>query len=114
MHDLESFFWVLFWICMHFGPAGKPVEKHRALARWCTDPAAEVARSKLGTMADPDTFATHMETHSTSFHKLLLPVMEAFRRAVFPSGRPWKYDSLQLYDKIMNLLRVGAEALDRA
>ncbi len=23
MHDLESFFWVLFWICMHFGPGGQ-------------------------------------------------------------------------------------------
>jgi hypothetical protein len=23
MHDLESFFWVLFWICIHYsGPAG--------------------------------------------------------------------------------------------
>ncbi len=84
------------------------------LARWCTGPAAEVAKSKLGTVADPDTFAAHMETHSTPFHEPLLPVMTAFRRAVFPAGRPWKYNSPQLYDVIMKPLRAGAEDLHQA
>jgi hypothetical protein len=25
-HDLESFFWVLFWICIHYDGSGKEVE----------------------------------------------------------------------------------------
>ncbi|KAM4061392.1 hypothetical protein HRG_013107 [Hirsutella rhossiliensis] len=25
MHDLESFFWVLFWICVHYNGSGKDV-----------------------------------------------------------------------------------------
>ncbi|KAI1187031.1 hypothetical protein F5B17DRAFT_338209 [Nemania serpens] len=27
MHDLESFFWVLFWICVHYGAGGEAVKK---------------------------------------------------------------------------------------
>jgi serine/threonine protein kinase len=113
MHDLESFFSVLYWICMHFEKDGKPAAKRHASARWCSDPAAEVAKSKLGTVAKPDTFNADMKSQCSAFHKPLLPVMESFRRAVFPFGRPRIVPSLQLYDKIKQLLREGAETLDR-
>ncbi len=113
MHDLESFFWVLFWICMHFGRKGKRVKANSELARWCTDPAAVVAKSKLGAIADPETFEATMKADCTPFYKPLLPVMLLFRQALFPSGRPQKLPSLQLYDNIKQLLREEATKLDQ-
>ncbi|EGX87996.1 Protein kinase-like domain [Cordyceps militaris CM01] len=50
MHDLESFFWVLFWICIHYDGPGKdrgPSE----FESWNYEKDDVLARSKLGTVA---------------------------------------------------------------
>jgi hypothetical protein len=48
MHDLESFFWVLFWICLHFtGPNGESkVAPH--YERWNYADTKELAKIKKG------------------------------------------------------------------
>ena len=33
MHDLESFFWVLFWICIHFDGLNEKGEVKRRIVR---------------------------------------------------------------------------------
>uniref|UniRef100_A0A0B7KTE2 Fungal-type protein kinase domain-containing protein n=1 Tax=Bionectria ochroleuca TaxID=29856 RepID=A0A0B7KTE2_BIOOC len=55
MHDLESFFWVLFWICIHYnGPDdGKPVPRFE---KWNYVDTDELAELKKGEIADEEDF----------------------------------------------------------
>jgi hypothetical protein len=47
MHDLESFFWVLFWICIHYnGSQGGVVQQ---FDKWNYANTEELAKLKLGT-----------------------------------------------------------------
>ena len=47
MHDLESFFWVLFWICVHYnGPDESRVIPR--FERWNYVDTEELARMKKG------------------------------------------------------------------
>ncbi|KAI1524194.1 hypothetical protein PtrSN002B_011914, partial [Pyrenophora tritici-repentis] len=47
MHDLESFFWVLFWICIHYnGSQGRVVQQ---FDKWNYANTEELAKLKLGT-----------------------------------------------------------------
>ncbi|KAH7108713.1 hypothetical protein B0J13DRAFT_332711 [Dactylonectria estremocensis] len=50
MHDLESFFWVLFWICIHYDGAnqGRVVPQ---FDKWNYVDMEELAKLKLGTVA---------------------------------------------------------------
>jgi len=55
MHDLESFFWVLFWICIHCdGPGeGKVVAQ---FDKWNYADTEELARLKKGEISDEGDF----------------------------------------------------------
>ncbi len=51
MHDLESFFWVFFWICIHYNG---PNEKSRVVSRfeiWNYADMEELAELKKGTVS---------------------------------------------------------------
>ncbi|KAK3897955.1 dual serine/threonine and tyrosine protein kinase, partial [Staphylotrichum tortipilum] len=72
MHDLESFFWVLFWICIHCdGPGdGKVVAQFDT---WNYADLAELAKLKLGTVSDADIFRKTTEEFFTKYHRPLIP-----------------------------------------
>jgi hypothetical protein len=47
MHDLESFFWVLFWICIHYDRLVKDV-RATEFEKWNYVNIEELAELKLG------------------------------------------------------------------
>ncbi|KAG8664734.1 uncharacterized protein FPOAC1_013514 [Fusarium poae] len=51
MHDLESFFWVLFWICIHYDGQGK-VTGPTEFESWNYESDNKLVRSKVGTIGD--------------------------------------------------------------
>lgn len=52
MHYLESFFWVLFWICIHYnGSQGRVVQQ---FGKWNYANMEELAKLKLGTISDDE------------------------------------------------------------
>lgn len=61
MHDLKSFFWVLFWKCIHFnGP-----DKTRAVPRfdkWNDADIEELVAAKKGEIANEEDFFSRMQT----------------------------------------------------
>uniref|UniRef100_A0A0B7KKI9 EKC/KEOPS complex subunit BUD32 n=1 Tax=Bionectria ochroleuca TaxID=29856 RepID=A0A0B7KKI9_BIOOC len=65
MHDLESFFWVLFWICIHYnGPNdGKPVPRFE---KWNYVDTDELAELKKGEIADEEDFLKKAAKESIS------------------------------------------------
>jgi len=51
MHDLESFFWVLFWICVHWNGPGLQKSKTE-YESWNYEPTQKLAEIKTGKVTD--------------------------------------------------------------
>ncbi|KAK0612373.1 hypothetical protein B0T17DRAFT_610577 [Bombardia bombarda] len=90
MHDLESFFWVLFWICIHYKGPGESRAVSR-FDRWNYVDTEELAGMKLGVVADEP----------------LIPLLNRLRKIVFPQGKPWNGDDEKLYSQMREFLRKG-------
>ncbi|KAK3382005.1 hypothetical protein B0H63DRAFT_495420 [Podospora didyma] len=90
MHDLESFFWVLFWICIHFNG---PDEKSEVVLR------SVVSRTRhiYGTITD----------HFTSYYEPLIPLLNRLRKVVLPNDGPWEREDEKLYSRMRDILRQG-------
>jgi hypothetical protein len=110
MHDLESFFWVLFWICIHYdGPS-----QHRIVPRfdkWNYLDAEELAASKKGVVDDERDFLKTAEENFTLYYQPLIPCVNRLRRKVFPGGGRWRDPSLKLYDEMKKILRTAHDQL---
>jgi len=99
MHDLESFFWVLFWICIHYnGPEGERVVPQ--FDKWNYVDTEELAKLKLGTVSDEVIFNKTTTEHFTEYYKPLVPWLNRLRRVVFPEGRRWKSEDENLYTRM--------------
>ncbi|KAB8212830.1 hypothetical protein BDV33DRAFT_197217 [Aspergillus novoparasiticus] len=86
VHGLESFFWVLFWICIHYeGPNEKSLVI-REFDEWNYVSMEELAKLKLGTVSDDHIFESTMDKF-TEYHKPLKPCVDELRNAVFPNGK---------------------------
>ncbi|KAK4243066.1 hypothetical protein C7999DRAFT_36611 [Corynascus novoguineensis] len=85
MHDLESSFWVLFWICIHCnGPGeGKVIAEFE---RWNYADTEELAKLKLGTASDEDIFRNTTEEFFTKYYRPLIPWVNKLRKVVFLGG----------------------------
>ena len=81
MHDLESFFWVLFWICIHCnGPHEEMVVPE--FDTWNYARTEQLAKLKLGTVSDDGMFRKTATEHFTEYYKPLIPWVNRLRRVV--------------------------------
>jgi len=104
MHDLESFFWVLFWICIHYDAPGQYTGP-TVFDSWNFEDDSSVVRSKLSTIGEESTFLKIMEGSFTSYYKPLIPWVDRLRRKIFPDGRRWKKQDPELYFSMKRILR---------
>jgi hypothetical protein len=104
MHDLESFFWVIFWICIHYeGPSnGRVVAR---FDKWNFVDTEELADSKKGAISDEADFVRCANEYFTEYYRPLISCVNALRREVFPHGRRWLKEDAQLYDRMREILR---------
>lgn len=105
MHDLESFFWVLFWICIHYtGPNGtcREVEQYE---RWNYVPTEELANSKKGIVSNQRDFTRTTEEHFSPYFHPLRPYVHKLCDLVFPNGQRREQVNEQVYDKMRKVLR---------
>ena len=85
-HDLESFFYVLIWLCARRGwkfcgnPKGRP--KESVLTKWYSGSFKDIARSKLGDM-HVDGFDDILDEFPTSFD-CVKPLCRKIRGILFP------------------------------
>ncbi|KAK0628461.1 hypothetical protein B0T17DRAFT_490701 [Bombardia bombarda] len=108
MHDLESFFWVLFWICIHYdGPGGDvgPTE----FEGWNYESDDKLADLKKGQVSDGEDFTQRAEKYFTPFYRPLIPWVNRLRREVFPNGERWKRAEPNLYYLMTSILRDARE-----
>jgi len=111
MHDLESFFWVLFWVCMHCtGPGGhRRVSKFQA---WNFETTENLAKIKKGSVDEEDKFAKEVEENVTTYCAPLIPCIKDLREAVFPEGKRWLTEDRQLYARMKSILQQASNTLD--
>ncbi|KAK9443980.1 serine/threonine-protein kinase Sgk2 [Metarhizium brunneum] len=102
MHDVESFFWVLFWICIHFDGQNERVVKR--FERWNYADTEELASSKKGVISDEEDFLQIAQENFTPYYKPLIAMVNRLRRKVFPSGERWKRPNLDLYGWMKSIL----------
>ncbi|EER42840.1 conserved hypothetical protein [Histoplasma capsulatum H143] len=114
MHDLESFFWVLFWICIHYDGRGKgsSVEEFE---KWNYMNTGELARAKKGVISDEGDFLRLAEDYFTPYFQSLIPCVNRLRRFVFPDGGRWKKPNFNLSQNMIETLqdaRYSSDAVD--
>ncbi|OAL73284.1 hypothetical protein A7D00_3059 [Trichophyton violaceum] len=108
MHDLESFFWVLFWICIHYeGPDKANVVEE--FEDWNYMNTETLAGVKKGAIADEGDFLKSTAEHFTEYYQPLVPWVNRLRRVVFPNGGRWKTPNKDLYSAVREILRNAQE-----
>ncbi|KAL7784943.1 hypothetical protein V8C37DRAFT_394987 [Trichoderma ceciliae] len=105
MHDLESFFWVLFWICVHYDGPNKACKPK--LDRWNFMYDDDLAGAKLAMIYESEWFCQCAKSTFTPFYEPLIPLMDQLRDVVFPNGRPWKRPNEELYSTMREILLKG-------
>lgn len=104
MHDLESFFWVLFWICIHCnGPDERRVVPR--FDKWNYVDTGELAELEKGQVSHEGDFIRNMEENFTPYYQTLIPWVNRLRKAVFPGGGRWEKEDRELYSRMRDILR---------
>jgi hypothetical protein len=96
MHDLESFFWVLFWICIHYDRPSKERVVSR-FEKWNYVDTTELAMIKKGVVNDESDFLESAEENFSRYYQPMILWVNRLRRVVFPSGSRWKAPNEGLY-----------------
>ena len=117
MHDLESFFWVLFWICIHYGGLDNMGKVRRRVVskyeNWNYNNLESLAINKKGIIADESDFERCIEQDFTPYFKLLAPCVKELRRKVFPNNQRWKTEDKRLYSDMKAVLKKALKNIDQ-
>lgn len=108
MHDVESFFWVLFLICIHYDGPGD----FRSVAEfdsWDTQSPTELAMAKLGIISMEEEFLDLAKKHFAPCYQCLISCVNKLRRVVFPGDAPSMTTRPGIYDEIYQVLRSARE-----
>jgi hypothetical protein len=67
----------------------------------------ELAKLKLGTVADEEIFRQTATEYFTPYYEPLIPWVNRLRRVVFPGGGKWKEEDMQLYSRMKEILQAA-------
>lgn len=108
MHGLETFFWYIFWVCIHHnGP-----EESRVVPmfdKWNYVDMEELAKLKLGTVAQETIFLRTVTENFTPYYKPLIPWVNRLRKVVFPKDKPWEKEDRSVYSRFRAILKKAKE-----
>jgi len=105
MHDLESFFWVLLWICIHYNGPNEEAIVVEQFEEWNFANTELLARSKMGLLADEQYFLEVAEGNFRSYYQPLVPWVNRLRKEVFPDGKRWKKPDPSLCSVMKKILQ---------
>lgn len=103
-HDLESFFWVLFWICIHYSEPDKKARVVPQFEEWNYVDMEKLAKLKLGTISDEEIFLNTVKENFTLYYEPLIPWVNRLRRVVFPGGGRRKVEDRELFSLMKAVL----------
>ncbi|KAI0865140.1 hypothetical protein F4860DRAFT_510303 [Xylaria cubensis] len=100
MDDLESFFWVLLWICINYQAGGKMV-KFNPLDTWNYMADLDLIHAKLGVINK----AAKTEGYFTPYYQPLIRWVNELRKVVFPDNTTWVEEDQLLYARMIAVLQ---------
>ncbi|KAF8847973.1 hypothetical protein BDZ45DRAFT_636317 [Acephala macrosclerotiorum] len=103
MHDLESFFWVLFWVCIHWNGPGQGTSRTE-YESWNYKDTKELAEIKKGKVDEEDKFTLEVTRNFSSYCRPLIPCIQDLRNVVFPGGRRQLDENRELYSRMRSVL----------
>lgn len=83
------YFWVLFWICVHYSEPNKKPGVVLRFEEWNDVDMEILADLKKGIVSDEGDFKEKMDVNFTLYYYLLGPWMNRLRKVVSPNGRRW-------------------------
>lgn len=106
IYDIESFFWVLFWLCAHYDGPEKPARVVASFDKWNYSDANELADTKKGIVVQEEEFLTRMERDFTPYYAPLAPWVNRLRRVLFPGGVALRAGEGNegIYDQVIQVL----------
>ena len=111
-HDLESFFWVLFWMCIHYNGPNKQSRVVPTFEKWNYVDTEELASLKKAVVDDGGDFLRTVEKNFTSYYQPLIQSVNSLRKVVFPGGVRWKEDDVRLYSQMKESLLESQKELE--
>ncbi|KAI1441334.1 hypothetical protein F5Y02DRAFT_399871 [Annulohypoxylon stygium] len=111
--DLESFFWVLFWICIYRENGSLKDNIVLRFEKWWFLDGQDLVNDKLDIVRDEESFWKVAEEYFTPYHKPLIPCLNRLREVVFPGGHARQDQDIDLYDAMIEVLQEGRDELDQ-
>lgn len=112
MHDLESFFWVLFWICIHWNGPSQERRKVKEFEDWNSKSIKELAGLKMALAYEDDVFNKEMSENFSEYCKPLIPCVQELRKVVFPGGKRWLSENRELYSEMTRILKKARDNVE--
>jgi Fungal protein kinase len=110
MDDIESFFWVLFWICVHYnGPSEK--SRRTEFEYWNYAPLSRLGRDKAGLVGNEMIFSKTIKENFTPYYQPLAICVDKLRQVIFPGLKHSLKEDMGLYTKVKSVLREGRDSL---
>ena len=100
MYDLESFFWVLFWICIHCVGPNKGRSEVNPFSDWNYDSLDDLAGRKKALVSHEGGFGRKLEASVIPYCRDLIPCIKKLRGILFPGGQRWEIQDRILYSQI--------------
>jgi len=113
IHDLESFFWVLFWVCVHWNGPSQARSKSE-YESWNYESTKGLAQKKKGTVDEEDKFNKEVNDSFTPYCRPLIPCIQELRRVVFPGGKRFLNEDRGLYSRMKSVLEKARNQLAAA
>lgn len=110
-HDLESFFWVLFWICIHCDGANRR-RVVPSFDKWNYMKMEQLALMKLGTVGTESLFMKTITDNTTPYCTPLIPWLNMLRKTVFPEDDRLNREDEMLSSRMRDVLRRACSDLD--
>jgi hypothetical protein len=111
-HDFESFFWVLFWICIHYNGPNKKGNVIERFDKWNFVDTEELAKMKKGEVDDEGDFLKSADDNFSPYYQPLIPWVNRLRKVVFPGGGRRKGKDEKLPSRMKEVLREARKDLN--
>jgi hypothetical protein len=111
MHDLESFFWVLFWICIHYNGPNQEARVVQRFETWNYGVTEHLAEAKMGLVSRERHFRNVAQEYFSPYYQPLEPWVNRLRRVVFPGGQARENQDPSLYSAMKKVLHEAREEL---
>ncbi|KAI0544594.1 serine/threonine-protein kinase Sgk2 [Xylaria curta] len=105
MDDLESFFWVLFWICINYEARGEYVGPNELADRLDdkTDQLLSIIKKSL--IDEEPYFLRESQGFFTPYYQPLVRWVNELRKVVFPNDKRWMEEDPLLYARMTAILQ---------